>query len=51
VPYLVLIEFDYQPDNSSESVRVVPDDVITDEQLNPTRAAELISLGCISEQP
>jgi len=51
VPYLVLIEFDYCPDGASESVRVEPDDVITDEQLNPTRATELIALGCISEQP
>ena len=50
MPYRVLIEFDYQPDDGDQPVRVEVGDPISDEQLNPTRAAALISLGCIEEE-
>lgn len=50
MPYRALVEFDYQPDHASEPVRVEPGDPISDEQLNPGRAAALISLGCIEEE-
>lgn len=50
--WTVLVTFDFTPDNdNSTSIHVEPDDVVTEEQCNPTRAAIFVDLGLMVANP